>query len=50
MGGACGTFGGVESCVQGFGGEPKGKRPLERPRLRWEDYIKIDLQEVSGWT
>ena len=52
MGGACGTFGGVESCVQGFGGEPKGKGPLERPRLRWEDNIKMDLQEVGcgGWT
>jgi hypothetical protein len=24
-------------------GRPEGRRPLERPRLRWEDYIKIDL-------
>jgi hypothetical protein len=29
-------------------GKPEGKRPLERPRLRWEDNIKIDLQEVGG--
>jgi len=29
-------------------GEPEGKRPLGRPRCRWEDNIKIDLQEV-GW-
>ena len=29
-------------------GKPKGKRPLGRPRHRWEDNIKIDLQEV-GW-
>jgi hypothetical protein len=29
-------------------GEPEGKRSLERPRLRWEDGIKMDLKEV-GW-
>jgi len=28
-------------------GKPKGKRPLGRPRRRWEDNIKIDLQEVG---
>ena len=27
---------------------PEGKRPLGRPRLRWEDNIKMDLQEVGG--
>jgi hypothetical protein len=27
-------------------GTPEGKRPLGRPRRRWEDDIKIDLQEV----
>jgi len=27
--------------------EPEGKRPLGRPRLRWEDNIKMDLQEVG---
>ena len=27
-------------------GELEGKRPLGRPRLRWEDNIKMDLQEV----
>ena len=26
-------------------GKPEGKRPLGRPRRRWEDYIKLDLQE-----
>jgi hypothetical protein len=26
-------------------GKPEGKRPLGRPRLRWEDNIKMDLQE-----
>jgi hypothetical protein len=29
-------------------GKPEGKRPLERPRRRWEDNIKIDVQEVVG--
>jgi hypothetical protein len=29
-------------------GKPEGKRPLGRPRLRWEDNIKIDLQEFGG--
>ena len=29
-------------------GNPEGKRPLGRPRRRWEDNIKIDLQEVGG--
>jgi len=27
--------------------KPEGKRPLRRPRHRWEDHIKIDLQEVG---
>jgi hypothetical protein len=29
-------------------GKLEGKRPLERPRLIWEDNIKMDLQEVGG--
>jgi hypothetical protein len=29
-------------------GKPEGKRPLERPRLRWENNIKMDLQKVGG--
>jgi hypothetical protein len=28
-------------------GESDGKRPLARPRRRWEDKINIDLQEVG---
>jgi hypothetical protein len=28
-------------------GKLEGKRPLERPRRRWEDNIKMDLQEVG---
>jgi hypothetical protein len=29
-------------------GKPEGKRPLERPRHRWEDGIKLGLREI-GW-
>jgi hypothetical protein len=29
-------------------GKPEGKRPLRRPRRRWEDNIKMDLREI-GW-
>ena len=28
-------------------GKPDGKRPLGRPRRRWEDNIKMDLQKVA---
>ena len=28
--------------------KPEGRRPLERPRRRWDDNIKMDLQKV-GW-
>ena len=28
-------------------GKPEGKRPLGRPRHRWEDNIKMDLEEVG---
>jgi hypothetical protein len=29
-------------------GKPEGKRPLGRPKRRWEDGIRIDLMEI-GW-
>jgi len=28
-------------------GRPEGKRPLGRPRRRWEDNIKMDLREIG---
>jgi hypothetical protein len=28
--------------------KPEGKRPLGKPRRRWEDNIKMDVQEVGG--
>jgi hypothetical protein len=27
-------------------GKPEGKSPLARPRVRWEDWIKMDLREI----
>ena len=29
-------------------GKPKGKRPIESPRRRWEDNIKMDPEEVGS--
>ena len=29
-------------------GKPEGKRPMGRPRRRWENNIKVDLREVRG--
>jgi hypothetical protein len=29
-------------------GKPEGKKPLERPRFRWEDNIEMNIQEM-GW-
>jgi hypothetical protein len=60
VGRAFGTHGRGKESVQCFGGKaerkvynvlvgkPKGKRPLGRPRHRWEDGIRIDLREI-GW-
>jgi hypothetical protein len=36
-----------EGCIQSLVGKLEGKRPLGRPRLRWEDDIKMDLHEVG---
>jgi hypothetical protein len=48
VGGACGTHWGAQENVQGFGGKFEGKRPLGRPRRRWEYVIRMDLREI-GW-
>jgi hypothetical protein len=47
MGGACAY--GVErrDAYRGLMGKPEGKRPLGRPARRWEDNIKMDLQELG---
>jgi hypothetical protein len=38
---------GNERRVQGFGGEIWGKETIGRPGRRWEDNIKMDLQDIS---
>jgi len=48
MGGACGAYGGRERVYRVLVGKPGGKRTLGRPRRRWEDNIKMELQEVEG--
>jgi hypothetical protein len=45
VGRACGTDG--RKVYEVLMGKPKGKRPLERLRHRWEDGIRMDLGEIS---
>ena len=47
MGWACGSYGGGEGACRVPVGKPEGKRQLGRPRLRWVDNIRMDLQEVG---
>jgi hypothetical protein len=48
MGGACRTCGGTRGAYRVLVGRPEGKKPLGRPRRRWEDKIKMNIQGV-GW-
>ena len=42
---------GERTCAYGtLVGKPDGRRPLGRPRRRWKDSIKMDLQEVGCGT
>ena len=47
MGWACDAYGLGEGGVWFLVGKSEGKRPLGKPRLRWVDYIRMDLQEVG---
>jgi hypothetical protein len=47
VGGTCGTHGEGRGVYRVLVGRPEGKRPLGRPRLRWEDNIKMDLREIG---
>ena len=47
MGRACGTMEEGRGVHKVLVGKPEGKRPLGRPKLRWEDNIKMDLEEVG---
>jgi hypothetical protein len=46
MGRACGAYGEDRDVHRVLVGKPEEKRPLGRPRRRWEDNIKMDLQKV----
>ena len=45
MGGTCSICGKRRGLYRVLVGTPEGKGPLGRPRLRWEDNIKMDVQE-----
>ena len=47
MSGACTGYGERRDVCTVLVGKTEGKRPLGRPRRRWEDNIKMDLQEVG---
>jgi hypothetical protein len=47
MGGACSAHGERRGVYWVLVRKTVGKRPLGRPRCRWEDNIKMDLQEVG---
>jgi len=47
MDGGYSTYVREERCIQGFGGETRGKEPLGRPSRRWEDNVKMDIHEVG---
>ena len=46
MGWACGTMGEEREVCRVLVGKPEGRRTLGRPRHRWVDNIRMDLQEV----
>jgi hypothetical protein len=46
MGGTCSADGESKDVYRIFVGKPEGKRPMGRPRRRWEDNIRMGLQEV----
>jgi hypothetical protein len=47
MGGVCSADGEERGVYRVLVRKPEGKRPLVRPRRRWEDNIRMDLQEVG---
>jgi hypothetical protein len=48
MGGACSEDGEERGVYRVLVGNPEVKRPLWRTRHRWEDNIRMDLQEMGG--
>ena len=47
MGWACGAWGEEGGAYRVLVGKPEGKRPLETPRCRWVNSIRMDFQEVG---
>jgi hypothetical protein len=47
MGETCGTHGGEKGIYRVLVGSSEGKRPLGRPRRRWENNIKLHLREIG---
>jgi hypothetical protein len=47
VGGTCGTHGEGRYVYRFLVGRLEGKRPLGRPRRRWEDNIKMDLRQIG---
>jgi hypothetical protein len=48
IGGARGADGGGVRCAPGGGGKLEGKRPLGRPKRRWDDNIKLIFRKLEG--
>ena len=47
MGRACGAYGRGDGVYRVLVGKPEGKRPMGRPRRRWVNNVRTDLQEVG---
>jgi hypothetical protein len=47
IGRECSTNGEKRNAYRILVGTPEGKRPLGRPRRRWEDNIRMDLREIE---
>jgi hypothetical protein len=47
VGWTCGTHGEGRGVYRVLVGTPEGRRPLGRPRRRWENNIKMDLREIG---
>jgi hypothetical protein len=47
VGGACSTYGNGRGVYRVLMGKTVGKRPLGRPKHRWDNNIKMDLQKVG---
>ena len=43
----CSQYGGRQKCFRNLTGKPTGRRLLGRPRIRWEDNIRMGLEEIG---